>query len=180
MLPREALDLLADSRAESYGKLSGLQWLACICSLTLSAAPYGAETWLRTRDKQRASNNKRADIGSRSRSPCEARERRAQSAACLLCQSAYNRGESSGPISTPLYSKLGLSEVDPKAVADSIQSQVPAAGFGSPAEIASAVVFLISDESAFAVGSELRVGWGRCESEKRPQLERRCHNFQRS
>ena len=33
---------------------------------------------------------------------------------------------SPGPISTPLYSKLGLSEADLKTVAASIQSQVPA------------------------------------------------------
>ena len=67
---------------------------------------------------------------------------------------------SPGPISTPLYSKLGFSEADLKAVSASIQSQVPAGRFGSPSEIASAVVFLASDESAFAVGSELQIDGG--------------------
>jgi NAD(P)-dependent dehydrogenase (short-subunit alcohol dehydrogenase family) len=67
---------------------------------------------------------------------------------------------SPGPISTPLYSKLGLSEADLKTVAASIQSQVPARRFGKPSEIASAIVFLASDESAFTVGSELQVDGG--------------------
>lgn len=67
---------------------------------------------------------------------------------------------SPGPISTPLYSKLGLSEADRQAVAASIQSQVPAGRFGEPAEIAKAVVFLASSESAFTVGSELLIDGG--------------------
>jgi len=64
------------------------------------------------------------------------------------------------PISTPLYSKLGFSEADLKTVAASIQGQVPAARFGDPKEIANAVVFLASDESAFTVGSELIIDGG--------------------
>lgn len=67
---------------------------------------------------------------------------------------------SPGPISTPLYNKLGLSEADLKAVSESIQSQVPAGRFGQPSEIAKAVVFLASDESAFTVGSELLIDGG--------------------
>jgi NAD(P)-dependent dehydrogenase (short-subunit alcohol dehydrogenase family) len=67
---------------------------------------------------------------------------------------------SPGPISTPLYSKLGLSEADLKAVAASIQGQVPAGRFGKPSEIAHAIVFLASDESAFTVGSELLIDGG--------------------
>jgi NAD(P)-dependent dehydrogenase (short-subunit alcohol dehydrogenase family) len=67
---------------------------------------------------------------------------------------------SPGPISTPLYGKLGFSEADLKAVSASIQSQVPAGRFGKPGEIASAVVFLASDESAFTVGSELLIDGG--------------------
>ena len=67
---------------------------------------------------------------------------------------------SPGPISTPLYSKLGLSEADLKGVASAIQSQVPAGRFGAPAEIARAVVFFASDEAAFTVGSELLIDGG--------------------
>ena len=67
---------------------------------------------------------------------------------------------SPGPISTPLYSKLGLPEADLKNVAAQIQSQVPAGRFGNPSEIAKAIVFLASDEAAFTVGSELIIDGG--------------------
>jgi NAD(P)-dependent dehydrogenase (short-subunit alcohol dehydrogenase family) len=67
---------------------------------------------------------------------------------------------SPGPISTPLYGKLGLSEADLKAAAASIQSQIPIGHFGKPSEIAHAIVFLASDEPAFTVGSELVIDGG--------------------
>jgi len=67
---------------------------------------------------------------------------------------------SPGPISTPLYGKLGLSAADFKTVSASIQSKVPAGRFGNPSEVAHAVVFLASDESAFTVGSELQIDGG--------------------
>jgi NAD(P)-dependent dehydrogenase (short-subunit alcohol dehydrogenase family) len=64
---------------------------------------------------------------------------------------------SPGPVATPLYSKLGLSPADLKATSEALQNQIPAKRFGKPAEIASAIVFLASGESAFTVGSELIV-----------------------
>ncbi|MEI9982273.1 MAG: SDR family oxidoreductase [Aliidongia sp.] len=67
---------------------------------------------------------------------------------------------SPGPISTPLYGKLGLAEADLKAMENSILGQLPAGRFGNPSEIAKAVVFLASDEAAFTVGSELVIDGG--------------------
>jgi NAD(P)-dependent dehydrogenase (short-subunit alcohol dehydrogenase family) len=67
---------------------------------------------------------------------------------------------SPGPISTPLYNKLGFSAEELKQVATSIQGLVPAKRFGTPSEIASAVVFFASDESAFTIGSELLIDGG--------------------
>jgi len=67
---------------------------------------------------------------------------------------------SPGPIATPLYGKLGLPEADLKAVSASILSQVPAGRFGTAGEIAHAIVYLASDESAFTVGSELQIDGG--------------------
>ena len=61
-----------------------------------------------------------------------------------------------GPIATPLYGKLGMGESDLK----SLQAQIPARRFGQPSEVAKAVVFLASDESAFTVGSELVIDGG--------------------
>jgi NAD(P)-dependent dehydrogenase (short-subunit alcohol dehydrogenase family) len=78
----------------------------------------------------------------------------------LIARGIRVNAVSPGPISTPLYSKLGLPEADLKAVAASIQGQVPAGRFGTASEIAKAIVFLASDESAFTVGSELLIDGG--------------------
>ena len=63
---------------------------------------------------------------------------------------------SPGPTETPLFGKLGLTEMDLKAMA----SGIPAGRFGTSAEMAKAIVFLASDEAAFAAGSELVVDGG--------------------
>ncbi|CAN5157466.1 SDR family oxidoreductase [soil metagenome] len=67
---------------------------------------------------------------------------------------------SPGPIQTPLYGKLGFSDAQLQEVASAIQGQIPAGRFGAPSEVAKAVVFLASDESAFTVGAELVVDGG--------------------
>ena len=67
---------------------------------------------------------------------------------------------SAGPIATPLLSNAGLAGEQLNAVKAQIQQQVPLGRFGEPSEIASAVVFLGSDESAFTVGSELVIDGG--------------------
>jgi NAD(P)-dependent dehydrogenase (short-subunit alcohol dehydrogenase family) len=67
---------------------------------------------------------------------------------------------SPGPVSTPLYGRLGLSTEQVSQVATSIQSQIPLKRFGTPNEIASAVLYLSSPESAFIVGTELIVDGG--------------------
>lgn len=70
---------------------------------------------------------------------------------------------SPGPIETPLYSKLGLAEADLKNVAASIQSQVPVKRFGTAREVADAVLYFASDESAYVVGAELLIDGGMSE-----------------
>ncbi|MBX5184589.1 SDR family oxidoreductase [Rhizobium sp. NZLR5] len=67
---------------------------------------------------------------------------------------------SPGPIATPLYSKLGASEAQSKAMAAEIQSQIPVGRFGNPSEVAKTIVFLASDEAAYIVGSELVIDGG--------------------
>lgn len=67
---------------------------------------------------------------------------------------------SAGPIATPLLKNAGFSDEQLKHVSASIQQQVPLGRFGLASEIASAVVFFASDESAFTVGSELIVDGG--------------------
>ena len=67
---------------------------------------------------------------------------------------------SPGPIATPLYSKLGLAPKDLDAASASLKTQVPLHRFGTPSEVAKAVVYFASDESAFTVGSELVIDGG--------------------
>ncbi|RZL11458.1 MAG: SDR family oxidoreductase [Rubrivivax sp.] len=62
---------------------------------------------------------------------------------------------SPGPVSTPLYGKLGLDAASLEATAAQIQSQIPLGRFGTPAEIAATVLHLSSPESAFIVGTEI-------------------------
>lgn len=67
---------------------------------------------------------------------------------------------SPGPIATPLYGKLGLSENQMKEMGDSLKAQVPMHRFGQASEVAKAVVYFASDESAFTMGSELVIDGG--------------------
>jgi NAD(P)-dependent dehydrogenase (short-subunit alcohol dehydrogenase family) len=67
---------------------------------------------------------------------------------------------SPGPVSTPIYGKLGLPAQALQEMSQAILAQVPAGRFGEPVEIASAAVYLASDESSYAVGSELVVDGG--------------------
>lgn len=67
---------------------------------------------------------------------------------------------SPGPITTPLYTKLGLSDQQAKSMAEQLTAQVPARRFGRPEEIARTIVFLASDEASFIVGSDLIIDGG--------------------
>lgn len=67
---------------------------------------------------------------------------------------------SPGPVSTPIYGKLGLPAEALQEMSQAILAQVPAGRFGEPVEIARAAVFLASDDSAYAVGSEVVVDGG--------------------
>jgi NAD(P)-dependent dehydrogenase (short-subunit alcohol dehydrogenase family) len=67
---------------------------------------------------------------------------------------------SPGPISTPLYGKLGMDAATLKTVAAQIQSQIPLGRFGMPEELASTVLHLAAPESAFIVGTEIIVDGG--------------------
>jgi NAD(P)-dependent dehydrogenase (short-subunit alcohol dehydrogenase family) len=67
---------------------------------------------------------------------------------------------SPGPVTTPIYAKLGLPPEALEQMSAAILGQVPAGRFGTPIEIAKAAVFLASDEAAYAVGSELVLDGG--------------------
>jgi len=67
---------------------------------------------------------------------------------------------SPGPVNTPLWSKVGMSDEQLKEASAAIGAKVPLRKFGSAAEIANTVLFLASEEASFITGSELVVSGG--------------------
>jgi NAD(P)-dependent dehydrogenase (short-subunit alcohol dehydrogenase family) len=67
---------------------------------------------------------------------------------------------SPGPVTTPIYGKLGLTAEQTAAMAESVRNQVPLKRFGLPIEIADAAVFLASKESRFMLGGEMIIDGG--------------------
>jgi NAD(P)-dependent dehydrogenase (short-subunit alcohol dehydrogenase family) len=67
---------------------------------------------------------------------------------------------SPGPVATPLYGRLGLPDAQLSDMAADIAQQIPLKRFGTPDEIAGAVLYLSSPEAAFVVGTELVIDGG--------------------
>ncbi len=71
---------------------------------------------------------------------------------------------SPGPIATPIFGKMGMAQEAIDEVSAGILAQVPLARFGEAAEVAKAVAYLASDESAFVTGTELLIDGGMAQS----------------
>jgi NAD(P)-dependent dehydrogenase (short-subunit alcohol dehydrogenase family) len=67
---------------------------------------------------------------------------------------------SPGPIETPIFGKMGLTKEQQDGFGSAVTGMVPLGRFGKPEEIASAAVFLASDESSYVNGIELFVDGG--------------------
>jgi len=67
---------------------------------------------------------------------------------------------SPGPVETPIFRSLGVPAEQLPEIAASILGQIPLKRFSTPDEIASAVLYLSSAESAFIVGTELVIDGG--------------------
>jgi len=65
-----------------------------------------------------------------------------------------------GPIETPIYGKLGMPEEAVQEMGAGFAQQVPLGRFGSPEELASAVLFLASSDGSFVNGVEVEVDGG--------------------
>lgn len=68
---------------------------------------------------------------------------------------------SPGPVETPLYDKLGIPAAYREQVNKEITAAIPFGRFGTPEEVAKAVLYFASDESKWTVGSEIIVDGGR-------------------
>ena len=67
---------------------------------------------------------------------------------------------SPGPISTPLYGKLGMDKATLDATAAQIQSQVPVGRFGTPEELASTILHLAPPSRRSSSAREIIVDGG--------------------
>ncbi|QGM45972.1 glucose 1-dehydrogenase [Methylocystis heyeri] len=67
---------------------------------------------------------------------------------------------SPGPIETPIFGKMGLSESQIDEFGASISEQVPLGRFGKPEEIAKVALFLASEDSSYIAGAEIFVDGG--------------------
>jgi len=65
-----------------------------------------------------------------------------------------------GTISSPYFDKMLAEAPDPEAMRRELDARAPIGRMGEPEEIASAILFLASDESTFAVGSVLTIDGG--------------------
>lgn len=67
---------------------------------------------------------------------------------------------SPGPITTPIFDRMGLDDESKAQMAESIRQQVPLGRFGESEEMAKAALFLASSDSSYVVGAELLADGG--------------------
>jgi NAD(P)-dependent dehydrogenase (short-subunit alcohol dehydrogenase family) len=68
---------------------------------------------------------------------------------------------SPGPIETPIYSKMGMTEDVLKEFAAGVQAKIPLKRFGGSEDVARAALYLASSDSGFVTGSEISVDGGK-------------------
>ena len=67
---------------------------------------------------------------------------------------------SPGPVDTPIFDRLGLSEEQTAEAKSSFVSQIPLGRIGTADEMARAALFLVSDDASFVTGAELAADGG--------------------
>jgi NAD(P)-dependent dehydrogenase (short-subunit alcohol dehydrogenase family) len=78
----------------------------------------------------------------------------------LLPRGVRVNAVSPGPVATPIFDRMGQPEEQTRQTKDWIAGQIPLKRFADPDEIAAAVLYLASSESAFVVGTELVIDGG--------------------
>ena len=73
----------------------------------------------------------------------------------LLSRGIRVNAVSPGPVSTPIFGRIGMSDEQLEAFAEDVKGQVPMGRFGEPEEIAKTVAFLASSDASFIVGTEI-------------------------
>jgi len=67
---------------------------------------------------------------------------------------------SPGPIETPIFDKLGMTQEQLDQFASSTAQQIPMGRFGQPEEVAKTALFLATEDSSYIVGAEIEVDGG--------------------
>lgn len=67
---------------------------------------------------------------------------------------------SPGPIETPIYGKMGMTEEQLAGMAEGFAAMVPMKRFGNSDEVAKVALFLASDDSSYVLGEEILVDGG--------------------
>ncbi len=67
---------------------------------------------------------------------------------------------SPGPISTPIFDKMGMTKEAIDQLAVEFQAKIPLGRFGEASEVAKAAAYLASDDSSFVTGAEIFVDGG--------------------
>lgn len=78
----------------------------------------------------------------------------------LVGQGVRVNALSPGPIETPIYGKMGLSDEAMQQMSGFVLGKVPAGRFGAADEIARVALFLASDDSSYILGENLLVDGG--------------------
>jgi NAD(P)-dependent dehydrogenase (short-subunit alcohol dehydrogenase family) len=67
---------------------------------------------------------------------------------------------SPGPIQTPIFGRMGMTQEQASEMAKGISAQVPMGRIGTSEEVAKAAVFLASSDSSYVLGAEIPVDGG--------------------